>query len=246
MKALCGVTLMVLFLAACGGEARAPQVTEPPASLTAVPALALTVEPTTVEPTTAPTAVPAATEPPAAPTATSALAPTSKPTTRPTPAPVTGATCLVGTWRATNFIELAAAMFVSRGQAVPPDLAISGGKLTVVFGPEGQGTYTYDNLTLKATIDAGGTMLPITILVNGQGSAAYNVIDAAEITFSEIEAEDLRVETTVGGAPAPMGPPEEAFVVMEEESATYSCEGSVAQFAFPERVTAALILERVP
>jgi hypothetical protein len=235
------MTLMVLFLAACAGATPAPQATEPPAAPTAVPALALTVEPTT-----APTAVPAATEPPAAPTTTPALVPTSKPTTTPTAAPVTRATCLVGTWRATNLIELAAAMFVGRGQAVPPDLAISGGKLTVVFGPEGQGTYTYDNLTLEATIDAGGMTLPMRVIVNGQGSAAYNVVDAAEITFSEIKAEDLRVETTIGSAPAPMVAPEEAFVVMEEEAATYSCKGNVAELVFPERVAAPLILERVP
>jgi len=241
VKALSSMTLLVLFLAACSGTAPAPAATAPPAAPMIAPALALTAEPTT-----APTAGPAATEPPAAPTATPILAPTAEPTKEPPAAPVTRAACLVGTWQATNLIELAAAMFVGRGQAVPPDLAISGGKLTVVFGPDGHATYAYDHLTLNATIDVGGTMIPIKILVTGPGSAAYSVVDGASLAFSEIEADDLQVETIVGGAAASMGAPEKAFVVMEEETATYSCEGNVAQFVFPERVTAPLILERVP
>jgi hypothetical protein len=238
------MTLIALFLAACSGAAPAPAATEPPGALTAAPALA-----PTAEPTTEPTAAPQATEPPVAPTKAPTRAPTTEPTAESSESrvkPVEGAACLLGTWQATNLIELAAGMFISRGQAVPPDLAIAGGDLTVIFGPDGHGMYAYDNLTLDATIDAGGTMLPLKVLVDGQGSATYDANDAGSITFSDAEANELQVETTVGGVPVPMGALEEAFIIMEAESVTYSCEGNAVEFVFSERPLPALLLERVP
>jgi hypothetical protein len=235
MRRLSAFLVAAMVLAGCSSPANLTPAATLPLSL---PTLAPTAVP---EPT--PTAPSAPTQPPSPPT----LAPTAVPEPTPTvpdEAPTEKTECLVGTWRVENLLELAQLVFRGAGAGVPDDLAIGGGELALSFGQGGEAVFAYNQLTMTGEISAGGTTLPLQIVVTGRGQASY-AIEGATMTFSNLEAADLTVETSVGGQPAPLGVPPEEFEIFEPTRVTFGCDLDVAQIGLPAAGSASMVLARV-
>lgn len=235
MRRLTAFLVAAMVLAGCSGAANLTPAATLPLSL---PTLAPTAVP---EPT--PTAPSAPTQPPSPPT----LAPTAVPEPTPTvpdEAPTEKTECLVGMWRVENLLQLAQLVFLGAGAGAPDDLAIGGGELALRFGPDGEAVFAYNQLTITGEISAGGTRLPLQIVVNGRGQASY-AIEGATVTFSNLEAADLTVETSVGGQPAPVGVPPEEFEVFDPTSVKFSCSPEAAEMGLPAAGSASMVLARV-
>jgi hypothetical protein len=226
--------VVVMALAGCSEVAN-------PSPAATLPAAPPTIAPTELaEPAPSPTPFP--TPPPSPPT----LAPTDGPEPTPTESPEAPAVetgCLVGTWRVENLMELATLVFLGAG-GLPHDLAIGDGDLTLSFSQAGQAVFAYNQLTMTGEIDAGGTRLPLQIVVNGQGQANY-AIEGDTVTFSDLAAPDLTVETSVDGQPAPVGVPPEEFEIFDPTSVTFSCNLEAAEMGLPAVGPATLVLARV-
>jgi hypothetical protein len=235
MRRLPAFLVVAMVLAGCSSAANlTPAATLPPS----LPTLAPTEVPAPI-----PTAPSAPTQLPSPPT----LAPTEVPEPTPTvpdEAPTEKTECLVGTWRVENLLELAQLVFLGGGAGVPDDLAISGGELALSFGQGGEAVFAYNQLTMTGAISAGGTTLPLQVVVNGRGQASY-AIEGATMTFSNLEAADLTVGTSVGGQPAPLGVPPEEFEIFDPTSVKFSCSPEAAEMGLPAAGSASMVLARV-
>jgi len=235
MRLLTAFLVAAMALAGCSSAASLTPAATLPLSLPS-PATTEVPEPTPTGPS-APTRLPS---PPT-------LAPTEAPEPTPTvpdEAPTEKTECLVGTWRVENLLELAQVVFLGAGGGVPDDLAIGGGDLALSFGQGGEAVFAYNQLTMTGEISAGGTTLPLQIVVNGRGQASY-AIEGATVTFSNLEAADLTVETSVGGQPAPQGVPPEEFEIFEPTKVTFGCDLDAAEIGLPAAGSASMVLARV-
>jgi len=113
----------------------------------------------------------------------------------------------------------------------------------LAFGQRGEAVFAHNQRTVTGEIDAGGTMLPWQIVVDGRGRASYD-IEGATLTLSDLAAPELTVETSVEKQPAPLGVPSEEFEVFDPAGVEFSSRREAAEIGLPAVGAASLVLAR--
>ncbi|MBN1373204.1 MAG: hypothetical protein JW987_14805 [Anaerolineaceae bacterium] len=173
MKNLGWLFLIIILLAAAGCSTAAAPVEAP------------------VEGPLGPTPAPASTEP--------AMA-APEPTLTSSPAPLTGAACVVGAWQPEG---LRAQMERSLGASSPGAVVESvTGQVVYRFSAEGQFELAFEQFEVKLGGEVNGKSYHTGSLLNGSATARYHVEDGAgQLLLSDFGGEGVRMTVTVNDQP---------------------------------------------
>jgi len=211
----------MLFLTACTGSAVATSAPVPP---TAVPA------------TSAPTRTP---QPTSTPKPTNTPAPTS------TPTPISGAACLIGEWQVEDLSSYLTSLAV-QGQVLSES-----GPITYRFDAQGQARVTIDHFTMKVKVPVQGLSLNLTVIIDGDATARYTASHSNQLTFSNVQLDDLTVSAGTGKQELFAGTPTELadmFGVSLDplfNTSVYSCRADTLKYTPPLQNASEVVLQRV-
>jgi hypothetical protein len=231
-RKIMALVLLALLIGACS---TAPAATTAPLDPVATIAPQPTSQSATAEPTN-----------PSVPTAT--VAPTEPPAPTATAAPVTGATCLVGTWKIADMSDYFASV-MSQADNIA---AIVGqnGRLLYTFTADGQATVKAEAFQEIIELTTQGLKLEMVLTVNGEASSTYTSTSDT-FTFANTDNNQFKLSATLNGqemfsdtTPDEMAA---AFGVSNDpkyNTSAYECDGDTLKITPPVQNARAIVFQR--
>jgi hypothetical protein len=226
------LVLLAVFIGACSN---APAATTAPLVPAATVAASPASQSAIAEPTLPPT--------PALPTA-----PTEPPAPTATAAPVTGATCLIGTWKIADMSDYFASV-MSQADNIA---AIVGqnGRLLYTFTADGQATVKAEAFQEIIELTTQGLKLEMILTVNGEATSTYTSTPDT-FTFANADNSAFKLSATLNGqemfsdtTPDEMAA---AFGVSNDpkyNTSTYECDGDTLKITPPVQNARAIVFQR--
>jgi hypothetical protein len=146
------------------------------------------------------TATPAPTNAPMQETTMPAV--TAEMTTTQPASTATGGSCLTGTWKISDAVDLiisAASSLTSQGGALSIGNISVTGTAQLIFSPDGTVTLKADNFNENFTANVSGQDFPITVTLQGQESGTYTA-DGSNVTFVGQAQNTMQETITVSGS----------------------------------------------
>ena len=127
-----------------------------------------------------------------------------------TSAPASGASCLVGSWKLTDFSSYMNSIEQNTANASGGDVTLTSqtntGDATWTFNADNTAKFTTSNFeqdfTMTTTVSDQKIDIPISLKINGSSTSDYSV-DGDQITFSNQDQGDLTINVDVMGTSSP-------------------------------------------
>ena len=235
------VMCLAMLVTACSSTSTA---STPTATATALPTKAPTATATKVPPTLTPTATPTL-----VPTATK-VPPTVTPTATSTPVVSQGASCIVGSWEFGNMSDFFAAI-VSKSVVGPVEFVGQAGRILYTFSPDGKANVHADNFSIKMKLTIQGFPFNLAGIMTGDALADYAISDPNIVTFSNNQAGNLKLSTTLNGVEMAAVSPDEiqsAFGFSADpvhNNFTFECSGNTLTYTPPVAGSTLITLTRI-
>lgn len=133
----------------------------------------------------------------------------------------------------------------------PVDFVGQEGRIIYTFSPDGKASVKADNFSIKMKLTTQGLTFNLAAIITGDATADYATSDPNKVTFSNNQAGNLKLSTTLNGAEMAAVSPDEiqsAFGFSadpERNNFTYECSGNTLTYTPPVKDSTPLTLTRI-